>query len=293
MGDRNWSPPRKDTKIMVKFLVLLLVGLAFVQLASSVPENEEEKEISLLQNEEALEIQELADPKKCRGKNGKNCRRKKKGRKARKNKNMKKKNGRKNKRKGRKNSKGKKKQRKAKKNKNKRKKAKKNRNGKKKSSRNGGKSMRQADCETGCSDVMLGMMKAARKQNTFLKQYNRIINGQKQAAKKGGKKGTFESGIKDGPLNLLLSAGGGNVSELSCAGDKTNKAAKNMTELAGKLAKCTNDIDEACNATTKFVKVKDEWKDCNTTMITFKVKFDACLKKTGVEVCNCFKVKDV
>merc|ERR1712036_148570 len=255
MGDQNWSPPRKDTKIMVKFLVLLLVGLAFVQLASSVPENEEEKEISMLQNEEALEIQELADPKKCRGENGKNC-------------------------------KGKKKQRKAKKNKNKRKKAKKNRNGKKKSSRNGGKSMRQADCETGCSDVMLGMMKAARKQNTFLKQYNRIINGQKQAAKKGGKKGTFESGTKDGPLNLLLSAGGGNVSELSCAGDKTNKAAKNMTELAGKLAKCTNDIDEACNATTKFVKVKDEWKDCNTTMITFKVKFDACLKKTGVEVCN-------
>merc|ERR1712083_561247 len=106
MGDRNWSPPRKDTKIMVKFLVLLLVGLAFVQLASSVPENEEEKEISLLQN------QELTDPKKCRGKNRKNCRRKKKGRKARKNKNMKKKNGRKNKRKGRKNRKGKKKQRK-------------------------------------------------------------------------------------------------------------------------------------------------------------------------------------
>merc|ERR1712158_354278 len=137
MGDQNWSPPRRDTKIMAKFLVLLLVGLAFVQLASSVPENEEEKEISLLQNEEALEIQELADPKKCRGKNGKNCRRKKKGRKT---------------------SKGKKKQRKAKKNKNKRKKAKKNRNGKKKSSRNGGKSMRQADCETGCSDVMLGMI---------------------------------------------------------------------------------------------------------------------------------------
>merc|ERR1712108_128154 len=92
---------------MKNFLVFFLLGLALVQLTSarSTEQDEERKEVSLFETEEGLDVQAVADPKRCKGKN---CRRKKKGRKNRKNKKVRKNKGKKNKRKGRKNRKNKK-----------------------------------------------------------------------------------------------------------------------------------------------------------------------------------------
>jgi hypothetical protein len=142
-------------------------------------------------------------------------------------------------------------------------------------------------CETGCSTIMVAAMKASRKQNTYLKQFNRIVNGQKQAKKKGLKKSDFDSNTTDGPLALLLEAGGGNKSDLSCAGSKDNKAAKQMANLTSQLEACQTDIADKCN-NTKMVKLKDTWVACNKSMHAFKTASDACLKEGGAKACTCF-----
>jgi len=131
------------------------------------------------------------------------------------------------------------------------------------------------------------MMKAARKQNTYLKQFNRLVAGQKQAKKKGLKKSDFGSNATDGPLTLLLEAGGGNKSDMSCAGSKTNKAALLMANLTSKLEACQAGIGSACND-TKMTKIKASWTTCNTSMVNFKKASDDCLKKGGVAACTCF-----
>merc|ERR1712080_706998 len=133
-------------------------------------------------------------------------------------------------------------------------------------------------CEAGCSAIMVSMMKAARKQNTYLKQFNRLVNGQKQAKKKGLKKSDFGSNATDGPLALLLEAGGGN---------KSNKAGLLMKNLTEKLGACQANIGSACND-TKMTKIKASWTTCNTSMVNFKTASDDCLKKGGVAACTCF-----
>jgi len=282
---------------MRNIFILLLAGLALLQLAGA---NllDEENQISLLENQVDLQYQQLADPKK---KKNKSARRKKKGRKTKRKKNRKgkkkrgKKLSRRNRRKGR--GKNKRNGKKRSNRKNKRGKKKRGRKSRRPNLRNrqsnateGGSSA--GGCETGCSELMVGMMKAARKQNTYLKQFNRIINGQKQSKKKGLKKSDFGSNATDGPLNLLLTAGGGNKSELTCAGSKTNKAALLMANLTAKLAACETDLASKCNI-SKFATIKPEWTACNTTMLEFKTESDNCMKKSGVAVCTCFNTTKV
>lgn len=277
---------------MKKFLILLLAGLALVQLAGAT-EQEDGSEISLLESEVDLQTQQLADPKKKK-KNTKrrkvNKKKKSKGKKARGRKKSRKNNN----KKGRKQKLGNgKKRRKG--NKNKRRLRKKGRKTKRQNSKrkqSNATEVVEGGCETGCSELMVGMMKAARKQNTYLKQFNRIINGQKQSKKKGLKKSDFGSNATDGPLNLLLTAGGGNKSELTCAGSKTNKAALLMANLTAKLIACETDIHSKCNV-SKFAIIKPEWTACNTTMLEFKTESDNCMKKSGVAVCACFNTTKV
>jgi len=264
---------------MGKFLILVLVALALVQL-SGATEQEAEKQISLLENQEDLQIQELADPKRRKkNKAGK----KKKGNKGGKRK-RKAKQARRKAKKGKRNGKGKRNNKKSGRKARRGKQGKKGKKIKVNARRN---QNREAGCEAGCSELLVGMMKAARKQNTYLKQFNRIVNGQKQAAKKGLKKDNFNSNATDGPLNLLITAGGGNKSELTCAGSKTNKAALLMANLTAKLDACETDLGTKCN-TSAFSVIKPEWSACNSSMLAFKAASDECMKLSGAGVCTCF-----
>lgn len=253
---------------MRSFLAFILLGLALVQL-SGATETEEEKEISLLTNQEELKVQGLADPR--RGGKGK---RRRGGRgKARsggkKNKNIKKS--------GKKCGNGKKCRRN------------KGKNGSRNLKKGKGKAARSGRCVAGCSALIITMMKALRKQNSYTKQYNRVVNVQSQTEKKGGKKDGYGSDSEDGPLSLLISAGGGNASDLSCAGSKTNQAAINMANLTAKLGTCQEAIGEACNVTNMAV-IKEEWINCSIVMKEFKTGVDSCLNGSlsDVKACDCF-----
>merc|ERR1712080_277165 len=292
------SSPKAASTSMKSILALVLLGVAIIHLGGAT---EEETDTQVAQQESQLDliqVQELADARKgnkC-GKRKKNCRRNRtrnrnsgknkcrgKGKKGKCRKHKKKKTRSKKKSKKKKSNKKKKKQRKQQKQK-RRLKNKQLRQGR---SKNAARNS-TGGCEAGCSAIMVSMMKAARKQNTYLKQFNRLVNGQKQAKKKGLKTSDFGSNATDGPLTLLLEAGGGNKSDMSCAGSKTNKAALLMANLTSKLDACHSDIGSACNH-TKMTKIKDEWIKCNTSMVNFKKASDDCVSKGGEAACTCFK----
>merc|ERR1712080_495655 len=269
-------------------LALVLLGVAIIHLGGAT---EEETDTQVAQQESQLDliqVQELADARKgnkC-GKRKKNCRRNRtRNRNSGKNKcrgKGKKGKCRKHKKKKTRSGKRSSKQRNSKKKKKRRKQQKRRRRLRKKQLRQGrskgaGRNS-TGGCEAGCSAIMVSMMKAARKQNTYLKQFNRLVNGQKQAKKKGLKKSDFDSNATDGPLALLLEAGGGN---------KSNKAGLLMKNLTEKLGACQANIGSACND-TKMTKIKASWTTCNTSMVNFKTASDDCLKKGGVAACTCF-----
>ena len=120
----------------------------------------------------------------------------------------------------------------------------------------------------------------------FQKQWKRIESKNKTSVSKGGKMDAFKK-----PLERLVEAGGGNVSNLGCQGSTTSPGALQMQNLSSILTNCSADIKDACSESQKPTINMTEVDKCNAMIAEFEMSVtgtDGCLKKTGEELCNCF-----
>ena len=90
---------------------------------------------------------------------------------------------------------------------------------------------------------------------------------------KNSKNGVFES-----VYQALLSAGGGNVSALSCAGNSTSAAALQLANLTTMLYSCQTDLEAVCN-TTNWAGLANETllEQCDTFSKDFRAAASGCL----------------
>merc|ERR1711994_1196978 len=229
---------------MTKVLALILLGLVAIVL-SEIAE-EQSGEIDNIRSDNYLELnREIreADPGK-KNKNGKNKSQKKKGRKGGK---KKRKGGKKARKGGKKNKKGGKKSSKSKLDKKKRKGSKKARKGQMNSGKpivNGDeRSLCARTVNSTCLDVAIRLMNIVNKRITnFLVQQKRMTKFNSTGGKKQAKKGLFA------PIaNKIIDIGGGNASDLSCSGNKTNPGAMKLKEIITNLKSCEDKIKTACD----------------------------------------------
>ena len=113
------------------------------------------------------------------------------------------------------------------------------------------------------------------------------IRADKQAkigAGKKEKKDTFK-----GALDILIDAGGGDISKLMCSGNASNDGAKQMLNLTMTLSNCSADIDTKCsNASFPAPPDAAEVMTCLMNMEKITNMSEICLTKTGVEACDCW-----
>jgi len=119
------------------------------------------------------------------------------------------------------------------------------------------------------------------RRNTRLEAQNNLTN------KKAGKKGEFKE-----PAARLIQAGGGDRTNLSCAGSTTSVGAKSMLETVNTLDDCNAAIKNACKppkANTTMLK------ECKINAIKFNVTVAGCIKKAtkGTDACSCFQDPEV
>merc|ERR1711872_1133148 len=289
---------------MTKVLAFILLGLVAIVLSENA--EDQSGEIDNIRSDNYLELnREIreADPGK-KNKNGKNKSQKKKGRKAGK---KKRKGGKKAIKGGKKNKKGGKKARKVskkaggKKKRKRGKKSSKSKLGKKK--RKGSKKARKGQMNSGkpsvngdgrslcprtvnstCLDVAIKLMNIVNKKITnFLVQQKRMTKFNSTGGKKQAKKGLFA------PIaNKIIDIGGGNASDLSCSGNKTNPGAKKLKEIITNLKSCEDKIKSACDPSAYPLPNKTEADACKTNMESMKTKVEACSKKSGSEACTCW-----
>merc|ERR1712071_286472 len=167
------------------------------------------------------------------------------------------------------------------------KKGKKGRKGKK-GGKNGGKKggHRQTTCTANATCLnnameYLNLMKGA--VANYLKQDARIKRSNKTGSNKSGKKGLF------GPtLRRIVKAGGGNKSDLQCAGSSNSSGAKQLKNLTDTLIKCESTINSSCNTANFPLPNMTEVSTCLMAMGTFKSMVDTCLKLNGTTACSCW-----
>merc|ERR1711915_1101620 len=88
--------------------------------------------------------------------------------------------------------------------------------------------------------------------------------------------------------NKIIDIGGGNASDLSCSGNKTNPGAKKLKEIITNLKSCEDKIKTACDPSACPLPNKTEADACKTNMESMKSKVEACSKKSGSEACTCW-----
>jgi len=116
----------------------------------------------------------------------------------------------------------------------------------------------------------------------FEKQYKRIERNAKQASGKAGKGSEFTP-----YLTKLRETGGGNASNMTCAGEK-NTGATNLENLYNSLGECETTINATCNAGMPAVNYTF-LNACKTLMDEFENKTDEAIelnkKNKGAEAC--------
>merc|ERR1719250_227679 len=292
---------------MTKTLLFIFLGLVAVALSENLGEDqgneiEETFEETELDNFEELQededenleesrVKRDADPKKKRKVKGKKSRKtgrkgKKIGRKnakkgARKNKGKAKKGGKKARKFGRKNNKA------GKQRKTKRKQTKRGKKPRKSGSVQQGGSVRLAcsrAVNSTCLDTAVKLLKIVQQKVTnFLVQQKRMSKFNSTGEKKSAKKGLF------GPIaSKVIDVGGGNASDLSCSGNKTNPGATKLKSIISDLQKCEKSIMVACDTSAYPLPNITEAMEGKTNMESMKKSVEACAKKTGEEACTCW-----
>merc|ERR1711892_538958 len=280
---------------MNKTLVFILLGLVTMVLSANEAEDQtkELKEAVEGNSLEVERVQRAAEPgKKKKGKHHR------KGKKAKKQRKMKK--GKKGKKAGRRHKKGNKKSRKAKKKQGKSKrKMKKGKDVKGKGARKGQNILAKSEgkerslcsrtVNSTCLDTAVKLMKIVNSKITnFLVQQKRISKYNNTGNKKTAKKGLF------GPIaSKVIDVGGGNASDLSCSGNKTNPGATKLKSIISSLQKCEVNIKAACDPSAYPLPNMTEANECKTMMVSMKASVEACLKKTGSEACSCWLDSDL
>merc|ERR1739838_455410 len=201
---------------------------------------------------------------------------------------------------GRRHKKGNKKSRKAKKKQGKSKrKMKKGKDVKEKGARKGQNTLAKSEGEerslcsrtvnSTCLDTAVKLMKIVNSKITnFLVQQKRISKYNNTGNKKTAKKGLF------GPIaSKVIDVGGGNASDLSCSGNKTNPGATKLKSIISSLQKCEVNIKAACDPSAYPLPNMTEANECKTLMVSMKASVEACLKKTGSEACSCWLDSDL
>merc|ERR1711892_1468502 len=287
---------------MNKTLVFILLGLVTMVLSAN-EEEDQTKELKEAVEGDSLEVervQRAAEPgKKKKGKHHR------KGSKAKKQRKMKKgkKAGRrhkKGKKAGRRHKKGNKKSRKATKKQGvSKRKMKKGKDVKGKGPRKGENILAKGEGEerslcprtvnSTCLDTAVKLMKIVNSKITnFLVQQKRISKYNNTGNKKTAKKGLF------GPIaSKVIDVGGGNASDLSCSGNKTNPGATKLKSIISSLQKCEVNIKAACDPSAYPLPNMTEANECKTLMVSMKASVEACGKKTGNEACTCWLDADL
>jgi len=296
---------------MTKTLLFIFLGLVAIALSENLGEDQgneieetfDETELDNLDElqedeDESLEesrVKRDADPKKKRKGKGKG-----KGKKSRKTGRKGKKIGRKNAKKGARKNKGKAKKggKKARKFGQKNKKAGKQRKTKRKQTKRGKKPRKSGSVQQGgsgrlacsravnstCLDTAVKLLKIVQQRITnFLVQQKRMSKFNSTGGKKSAKKGLF------GPIaSKVIDVGGGNASDLSCSGNKTNPGATKLKSIISDLQKCEKSIMVACDTSAYPLPNITEAMECKTNMESMKKSVEACAKKTGEEACTCW-----
>ena len=140
----------------------------------------------------------------------------------------------------------------------------------------------------GCYAASMNAMKTWKDiVGNFDKQRKRMEKQLRTAENKNSKNGEFES-----VYNMLLEAGGGDISALSCAGSTTSASAVQLTELARDLSSCKLKVKALCN-TANWAGLADEnlLQQCEASTADFVDKAKACLATTEAEgaACACWE----
>merc|ERR1712128_196506 len=140
-----------------------------------------------------------------------------------------------------------------------------------------------------CLDTAVKLMKIVNSKITnFLVQQKRISKYNNTGNKKTAKKGLF------GPIaSKVIDVGGGNASDLSCSGNKTNPGATKLKSIISSLQKCEVNIKAACDPSAYPLPNMTEANACKTLMVSMKTSVEACAKKSGDEACSCWLDSDL
>ena len=108
---------------------------------------------------------------------------------------------------------------------------------------NKNKSSRQTTISSACFEQSITIMKMWKDViSNFEKQKKRMEKQNGTGSNKSGKKGAFS-----GVYQQLLSAGGGDKTNLTCAGSSHSEGATRLSSLTSSLAACQTDISSACD----------------------------------------------
>merc|ERR1739847_191114 len=278
---------------MTKTLLFVLLGLVTMVLSENLGEdqgNEIEETLDEIELDNTEELQEDEDESldASRMKRDADPKKKRKGKKAKKAGRKGKKRGRKNAKKGaRKNKgKGKNKAKKSKKFGRKNKKARKQRKQMKrgKKPRKTGTVQQSGSGRLACSravnstclDTAVKLLKIVQQIITnFLVQQKRMSKFNSTGDKKSAKKGLF------GPIaSKVIDVGGGNASDLSCSGNKTNPGAAKLKSIISDLQKCEKSIMVACDTSAYPHPNMTEAMECKTNMESMKTSVEAASSST-------------
>merc|ERR1711881_604443 len=140
-----------------------------------------------------------------------------------------------------------------------------------------------------CLDTAVKLLKIVQQRITnFLVQQKRMSKFNTTGGKKSAKKGLF------GPIaRKVIDVGGGNGSDLSCSGNKTNPGATKLKSIISDLQKCEKQIMVACDTSAYPHPNMTEAMECKTNMESMKTSVEACAKKTGEEACTCWMDADL
>merc|ERR1712130_1084976 len=109
----------------------------------------------------------------------------------------------------------------------------------------------------------------------FDKQNNRMTKQNKTGGNKSGKKGLFA------PIAFkLVDIGGGNKTNMSCAGSTTSDGAKQLANLTKTLFDCELEVNKSCNPANFPQPNMTFIKMCENLTTTFKNSAQLCLNKT-------------
>ena len=98
-----------------------------------------------------------------------------------------------------------------------------------------------------------------------------------------------KSGLFRPCIEALISAGGGDPTDLSCLGEPNTQETKSLQNLAVLLGRCEQQIEMSC--TSAHVQQIDltQVSLCKQTMRKFKTRVKSCMLKTGCEACQCWR----